>query len=105
MMEQPEVYRVEVTSADPMVFYCTAGQHCTRGMYGVVNPSDTQNLESYKATITSYGPAGVPASVNGGEFVPNPGEATPAPAAGGSAALAVSGFGITSTIALALLLA
>lgn len=88
-----------------MVFYCTAGQHCTRGMYGVVNPSNSQNLESYKATIKSYGPAAVPARVGGGDFVDNPGAATPAPAAGGSATLAASGFGIAGAIALGLLLA
>lgn len=88
-----------------MVFYCTAGEHCTRGMYGVVNPSDTQNLETYKATITSHGPAVAPARVGGGEFAQNPGAATPAPAAGGSVSLAASGFGIACGMALALLLA
>ena len=66
-----------------MVFYCTAGQHCTRGMYGVVNPSGTQNLESYKATIKAYGPAVEPASVTGGEFAENPGAMTPPPVSAG----------------------
>ena len=99
------VFRVPVTNTNPMVFYCTAGQHCTRGMYGVVNPSNTQNLESYKAMIMSYGPAVAPAAVGGGEMAQNPGAATPAPAVGGAGLPAASGLGVAGAVGLALLLA
>jgi hypothetical protein len=62
-----------VTTTSPMVFYCATGQHCTRGMYGVVNSNDQQNLASYKATIPVNGPAVIPARVQGGRLVANPG--------------------------------
>lgn len=88
-----------------MVFYCTAGQHCTRGMYGVVNPSGSQNLESYKATIKSYGAAVEPDSVGGGEFATNPGAMTPPPVAAGVKVTAASALGLAGCAMLALLLA
>lgn len=74
-------------------------------MYGVVNPSDSQNLESYKATIMSYGPAVVPESVGGGEFVRNTGAVTPAPVAAGEKRPTAPVLGFTGAVALALLLA
>ena len=52
-------------------------------MYGVINPSDTQNVESYKALIKSHGPAVAPEGVRGGQLVDTPGLATPAPVAAG----------------------
>lgn len=52
-------------------------------MYGVINPTDSQNLDSYKALIKSHGPAVAPESVRGGQLVDTPGLATPAPVAAG----------------------
>lgn len=65
------VFRVPVTSTDPMVFYCTQGQHCTRGMHGVVNPSGDQTLQSYRRSITVNRDAVAPNTIGGGEMVPN----------------------------------
>lgn len=77
-LEQDQVFRVTVTTTDPIAFYCAAGQHCTRGMYGVVNPSDSQNLASYKSLIKGYGPAEAPPlNISGGQLFPNPGAVDP----------------------------
>ena len=42
-------------------------------MFGVVNPTEDQNLDSYYATIPVNGPAEAPLTVTGGELVTNPG--------------------------------
>jgi hypothetical protein len=76
-----------------MVFYCTTGQHCTRGMYGVVNPNDSQNLATYKATIPKNGPAVAPPRLQGGQLVENPGamDLSRLPASAGSFKASVAG--------------
>ena len=65
------VFQVPVTSTDPLVFYCTEGQHCTRGMYGVVNGAGDQTLQSYRSSIDVNKDAVAPTTVGGGEMVPN----------------------------------
>lgn len=52
-------------------------------MYGVINPTDTQNFDAYKALITSNGPSVAPETVRGGQLVNTTGLATPAPVAAG----------------------
>ncbi|ERF72708.1 hypothetical protein EPUS_04761 [Endocarpon pusillum Z07020] len=69
--EADMVFRVPVTSTDPMVFYCTQGTHCTRGMHGVVNGADDQTLQSYRRSITVNRNAVAPNTTGGGEMVPN----------------------------------
>jgi len=85
-----------------MVFYCTLGQHCTRGMYGVVNPTDSQNLNTYKATIPKSGPAVIPSRVQGGRLVRNPGaiDVSQLPAAAGSFKASVTGVVVAMAFAL-----
>lgn len=73
-------------------------------MYGVINPSDTQNLESYKALIKSHGPAVAPESVGGGQLVDTPGLATPAPVAAGQRLPVPFAVVFTGAIGIALLL-
>jgi len=102
--EAGQVFQVMVTTTQPMVFYCTLGQHCTRGMYGVVNPTDSQNLDSYKATIPKNGPAVTPARVQGGRLATNPGvlDASKLPAAASS--FQASMAGIVGAMAFALMM-
>jgi len=102
--ETDQVFQVMVTTTQPMVFYCTLGQHCTRGMYGVVNPTDSQNLDSYKATIPKNGPAVAPARVQGGRLAPNPGvfDVSRLPAAAGS--FQASMVGIVGAMAFTLMM-
>lgn len=54
-----------------MVFYCPTGQHCSRGMHGVVNGAGGKTLGSYRASITSYRNAVAPTRIGGGELVNN----------------------------------
>ncbi|KAF7505918.1 hypothetical protein GJ744_012453 [Endocarpon pusillum] len=65
------VFRVPVKSTDPIVFYCTQGQHCTRGMYGVVNGAGDKTLQSYRRSITVNRNAVAPTTIGGGEMVSN----------------------------------
>jgi hypothetical protein len=65
------VFQVPVTSTDPMVFYCAQGQHCSRGMHGVVNGAGQRTLASYRSSITIYKNAGIPTRIQGGQAVPN----------------------------------
>ena len=103
---QDFVFQIRLTNTNPLVFYCTTGQHCTRGMYGVVNPSATQNLESYKNTITSYGPAGIPVRVNTENLVANPGAIDPATLiVSGASASTASMLGVAGALIFAALMA
>lgn len=65
------VFQVPVTSTDPLVFYCTTGQHCTRGMYGVINGASDQTLKSYRSKITVNKDAVAPTTIGGGQMVAN----------------------------------
>ncbi|SPN96493.1 uncharacterized protein DNG_00021 [Cephalotrichum gorgonifer] len=104
--EAPKVFRVPVRTTNPMVFYCATAEHCTRGMYAVVNPSNTQNLASYKALIKKYGPAVAPLAVAGGQMVDNPGVVNPPLTEAGAMKLpTASAIAMTGAIAFALLLA
>ena len=65
------VFQVPVTSTDPMVFYCTQGEHCTRGMHGVLNGAGSQTLKSYRDSITVNRDAVAPSTIGGGKMVAN----------------------------------
>lgn len=57
---------VNVTSTDPIWFYCSLASHCADGMVGVVNPPADETIEQYAAAAQSVGQASAPASVAGG---------------------------------------
>jgi plastocyanin len=38
MQTPPTVFSVNVSSTDPIWFYCSADHHCQSGMVGVINP-------------------------------------------------------------------
>jgi len=57
---------VNVTSTDPIWFYCSLASHCADGMVGVVNPPADQTIEQYAAAAQSIGQGSAPASVAGG---------------------------------------
>lgn len=40
------VFQVEVSSTDPVVFYCSQATHCQNGMFGMIN-GDNDMLSSY----------------------------------------------------------
>ncbi|KAG5942515.1 hypothetical protein E4U60_007228 [Claviceps pazoutovae] len=42
-----KVFRVSLANEDPLVFYSSHADDCSRGMVGIVNPNEQQNLENY----------------------------------------------------------
>lgn len=60
-----------VNNTDPMVFFSTQGDECPKGMIGIVNPNDQQNLDNYKKIAAGMAQSVSPASVYGGEVANN----------------------------------
>lgn len=65
------VFQVPVASTDPIVFYCTQGEHCTRGMHGVLNGAGDFTLQSYRDSIDVNRNGVAPDTVRGGELLAN----------------------------------
>ncbi|KAG5963670.1 hypothetical protein E4U58_003469 [Claviceps cyperi] len=42
-----KVFRVSLVNEEPLVFYSSQTGDCSRGMVGIVNPNEQQNLENY----------------------------------------------------------
>jgi len=57
---------VNVTSTDPIWFYCSLASHCQEGMAGVVNPPSGQTLADYTNAAMKVAQASAPASMTGG---------------------------------------
>ncbi|CZR68772.1 uncharacterized protein PAC_18671 [Phialocephala subalpina] len=62
-----QTFIVNVTTTDPIWFYCSLGPHCLDGMVGVVNPPSGQTLSDYidQASKTVIR-ASAPAAIQGG---------------------------------------
>jgi hypothetical protein len=71
MIVQDMVFQVRVNNSDPMPFYCTTGEHCTRNMHGVVNGRGDFTLRSYRSSITVNRDAVAPTAIGGGTLLPN----------------------------------
>lgn len=41
------MFRVGLANEEPLVFYSSHADDCSRGMVGIVNPNEQQNLENY----------------------------------------------------------
>jgi hypothetical protein len=57
---------VNVTSTDPIWFYCSLASHCQSGMSGVVNAPSGETIDMYKSAAQSVARASAPASLQGG---------------------------------------
>ncbi|KAE9380878.1 hypothetical protein N431DRAFT_136549 [Stipitochalara longipes BDJ] len=57
---------VNVTSLDPIWFYCSLGSHCQAGMSGVVNPPAGVTITNYTDNAGQVQHASAPASLTGG---------------------------------------
>jgi len=57
---------VDVTTTDPIWFYCSLSFHCGSGMVGVVNPPADQTIDQYAAAAAGLSQASAPAAVAGG---------------------------------------
>ncbi|KAI5844356.1 hypothetical protein DFP73DRAFT_548977 [Morchella snyderi] len=41
-------FTINVTSPDPIFFYCSQGRHCQHGFIGAINPTAEQSLEKFR---------------------------------------------------------
>lgn len=57
---------VNVTSTDPIWFFCSFLNHCIIGMSGVVNPPAGQSIADYQKAAQNVAAASAPASTGGG---------------------------------------
>jgi len=57
---------VNVTSTDPIWFYCSLGFHCQSGMAGVVNPPSGKSIKDYTDAAGKVQQASAPAAMTGG---------------------------------------
>jgi hypothetical protein len=100
------VFQVPVTSTDPIVFYCTQGEHCTRGMHGVLNGAGDETLQSYRSSITVNKNAAAPTTIGGGKMLANNiSNILPAKSPGAAGSVKVSLASTVVGLSLALLIA
>jgi len=57
---------VNVTSTDPIWFFCSLSTHCIGGMSGVVNPPAGQSIADYQSAAQNVKAASAPAATGGG---------------------------------------
>lgn len=66
---QNDVFLYNVTTTDPIAFYCSVGSHCKSGMVGVINPAGDITVGAYKEKARGAGGAGAPGAVAGGQVI------------------------------------
>ncbi|KAH8656638.1 hypothetical protein BGZ60DRAFT_435006 [Tricladium varicosporioides] len=59
-------FLVNVTSTDPIYFYCAVGKHCINGMVGVVNGPAGKSSTEYKAEAAKAAAVSAPSVPTGG---------------------------------------
>ncbi|KAH6679223.1 Cupredoxin [Halenospora varia] len=59
-------FLVNVTSTDPIYFYCAVAKHCINGMVGVVNGPAGKSATEYKAAAAKAAAASAPSAPTGG---------------------------------------
>ncbi|KAH8750879.1 Cupredoxin, partial [Hyaloscypha finlandica] len=57
---------VNVTSTDPIWYYCSLASHCQAGMVGVVNPPSGKSITDYTDAAKKVARASSPATMTGG---------------------------------------
>ncbi|KAJ6444408.1 mitochondrial ATPase (Afg1) [Purpureocillium lavendulum] len=68
--ESNKTFRVTVTNTDPMPFYSSQGDECTRGMVGIINPKGDKTLEKYRSKAVTLAGAVTPGNnAYGGDMV------------------------------------
>ncbi|KAM4064994.1 hypothetical protein HRG_004660 [Hirsutella rhossiliensis] len=101
--DEPSVFRVNVTTTDPIFFYCSVGNHCKDGMVGAVNPSSDKTVDKFRSAAKSAGGNISPDAAFGGTLVkPSEGTApTPSPGVTGAAGHLTTSFGALGAAAAA----
>jgi len=85
-------FTIEVTSTDPIFFYCATQGHCQAGMSGVINPTSGETLAEYQSASKSASNSD-PGSKRGDT---EPGQANSTTSASGSASPSPSSTGSSS---------
>jgi len=71
------VWSLTVNDTNPVWFYCGQVGHCQAGMVGVINPSGSDTLDSFKSAASSANGQSVPATAQGGILgTPSAGQTT-----------------------------
>jgi len=76
-------FTIDVTSTDPIWFYCAQVGHCQAGMVGVINPpaSGTESIDAFASAAKAVAASNaIPSNVQGGTFG-SPTSATSSPSA------------------------
>ncbi|KAJ6110145.1 hypothetical protein N7486_002380 [Penicillium sp. IBT 16267x] len=60
------VWTLTVNDTNPIWFYCAQVGHCQAGMVGVINPSGSDTLDSFKSAASSANGQSAPATAQGG---------------------------------------
>jgi len=61
-----DTFIVNVTSTDPIWFYCSLATHCQGGMVGVVNPPPGKTADDFAAAAAKVAKGSAPAALQGG---------------------------------------
>lgn len=89
--ESATVFRVNVTSTDPVYFYCSQISHCQNGMVGAINPPSTGNtVAAYLAAAALTTDSETPAAVQGGTLGTGSDDNDSSSSSGSSSATAAS---------------
>lgn len=60
------IWSLTVNDTNPIWFYCGQVGHCQAGMVGVINPSGSDTLKSFKSAASNANGQSVPATAQGG---------------------------------------
>ncbi|KAK6329786.1 hypothetical protein TWF730_006085 [Orbilia blumenaviensis] len=50
--QQIPTFTINISSAEPIYFYCAQGRHCQSGMVGIINPPNSDTISTFKATAS-----------------------------------------------------
>ncbi|KAF3007709.1 hypothetical protein E8E13_009594 [Curvularia kusanoi] len=61
---------INVTSNDPVYYYCSVQKHCENGMVGGINvPTSGQTIDAYKQAAASVQQSQTPSQLRGGQLL------------------------------------
>lgn len=72
--QAPNVFQIVVETSTPIWYYCAQGDHCEKGMAGVINQdfSSANTLRAYKMNAEMVQKTVIPPVIQGGAVIPNP---------------------------------
>ncbi|CAI4218035.1 unnamed protein product [Parascedosporium putredinis] len=72
--QSDEVFQIVVEDTKPIWFYCSQGDHCSKGMVGSINQNvnSPKTLSAFRELATNAGPGVSQPYIQGGCRIPNP---------------------------------